>query len=160
MEYTYDDIITAKDILTGKVKKEDIIGKKGWFTDNPYTLKGAIDEGDMDILVSGVVSDIPEDNPGFADGSSYAWNFFIPDKAKGDYIPFDLNSEEVRKSLKGRWIESTAGEYQISGFYSFGGEDGTEWMVATADRYISPEVLLLLWKFDDGLPCGKLVEVE
>ena len=31
MEYTYDDIITAKDILTGRIKKEDIIGKKGWF---------------------------------------------------------------------------------------------------------------------------------
>lgn len=31
MTYTYDDIVTAKDILTGKVKKEDIIGKKGWF---------------------------------------------------------------------------------------------------------------------------------
>ena len=31
MKYTYDDIITAKDILTGKVKKEDIIGKKGLF---------------------------------------------------------------------------------------------------------------------------------
>lgn len=33
MTYTYDDIVTAKDILTGRVKKEDIIGKKGWFMD-------------------------------------------------------------------------------------------------------------------------------
>ena len=32
-EYTYDDVITAKDILTGKVKKEDIIGRSGWFLD-------------------------------------------------------------------------------------------------------------------------------
>lgn len=31
MTYTYDDIVTAKDILTGRVKEEDIIGKKGWF---------------------------------------------------------------------------------------------------------------------------------
>ena len=31
MTYTYDDIVTAKDILTGKVKKEDIIGKEGLF---------------------------------------------------------------------------------------------------------------------------------
>lgn len=31
MEYTYDDIVTAKDILTGKVKEENIIGKRGWF---------------------------------------------------------------------------------------------------------------------------------
>lgn len=34
MTYTYDDIVTAKDILTGRVKKEDIIGKEGWFLDN------------------------------------------------------------------------------------------------------------------------------
>lgn len=33
MKYTYDDIVTAKDILAGNVKKEDIIGKKGWFLD-------------------------------------------------------------------------------------------------------------------------------
>lgn len=33
MTYTYDDIVTAKDILTGKVKKEDIVGKKGWLLD-------------------------------------------------------------------------------------------------------------------------------
>lgn len=33
MTYTYDDIVTAKDILTDRVKREDIIGKKGWFFD-------------------------------------------------------------------------------------------------------------------------------
>lgn len=33
MTYTYDDFVTAKDILTGKVKEEDIIGKSGWLLD-------------------------------------------------------------------------------------------------------------------------------
>ena len=33
MKYTYEDIVTAKDVLTGRVNKEDIIGKKGWFLD-------------------------------------------------------------------------------------------------------------------------------
>ena len=33
MKYTYEDIVTAKDVLTGRVKKEDIIGKTGWFLD-------------------------------------------------------------------------------------------------------------------------------
>lgn len=31
--YTYDDIVTAKDILTGKVNEKDVIGKKGWLLD-------------------------------------------------------------------------------------------------------------------------------
>ena len=33
MTYEYDEIITAKDVLSGKVKKEDVIGKKGWLLD-------------------------------------------------------------------------------------------------------------------------------
>ena len=33
VKYVYDDIITAKDVLSGKAKKEDIIGKKGWLLD-------------------------------------------------------------------------------------------------------------------------------
>ena len=33
MTYTYDDVLTAKDIRTGRVKEEDIIGKKGIFID-------------------------------------------------------------------------------------------------------------------------------
>ena len=33
VKYVYDDIITAKDVLSGKVKKEDIIGKRGWLLD-------------------------------------------------------------------------------------------------------------------------------
>lgn len=33
MTYEYDEIITAKDVLSGKVKKEDIIGKEGWLLD-------------------------------------------------------------------------------------------------------------------------------
>ena len=34
MTYTYDDVLTAKDIRTGRVKEEDIIGKKGIFIDS------------------------------------------------------------------------------------------------------------------------------
>ena len=33
MIYEYDDVVTAKDVLTGRVKKEDIIGKRGWLLD-------------------------------------------------------------------------------------------------------------------------------
>ena len=33
VKYVYDDIITAKDILAGKVNEKDVIGKKGWLLD-------------------------------------------------------------------------------------------------------------------------------
>lgn len=97
MKYTYDDIITVKDILTGRVKKEDIIGKKGWFTDRPRNLETAINEGNMDILVKGKVGCIPEDILGFAEkDGSYFWNFFIPEKSykerqSGNELPDDIH---------------------------------------------------------------------
>ena len=76
------------------------------------------------------------------------------------YVPFDLSKEEDRDYLRGKWIISTSGEYQISGFRSFDGEDGEEWMVATTTVDITPESLCSLWRFDDGSPCGKLAEDE
>ena len=81
MEYTYDDIVTAKDILEGKVKPEDIVGKDGWFTDVTSNLKWAIEKGDMDILVSGTLNHIDDDYViKFISEVGSLWNYFIPKK--------------------------------------------------------------------------------
>lgn len=77
-----------------------------------------------------------------------------------NYVPFDLNDPEVRKSLRGRWIKADCGEYQISGFRSIDGEDGEEWEVAVAFGVISSKNLFDRWTFEDGSKCGKLVEEE
>ena len=79
-EYTYDDIITAKDMLTGKVRKEDLIGKDGWFTDVPGNLKRAIDKDDMDILVSGTLDQIDDARVRFFSEKDTPWDYFIPKK--------------------------------------------------------------------------------
>ena len=77
MKYTYDDIITAKDILTGKVKKEDIIGKKGWFFNylpidlNPNTLY-RIDNPRLLIAIDVKVA--------FPFISSTGFYYFLPEK--------------------------------------------------------------------------------
>ena len=79
MEYTYDDIITAKDILTGRIKKEDIIGKSGWFMDCiPY---------DMSLSViarigtfSKLISINPDVNYPFDSEDEYCYIYFLPEK--------------------------------------------------------------------------------
>lgn len=80
--YTYDDIITAKDIFTGRVKKEDILGVSGWFLD--------IIPADMSVKVLGIIGhfgilkDIRLDCAGafreYATGP--AWIYFMPEKKK------------------------------------------------------------------------------
>ena len=76
MKYTYEDVITVKDILTGKVKKEDIIGKTGWASDyfpidlNPFDL--------IEVTLARI--NTGHKNP-FQDKASGLWfSYFIPEK--------------------------------------------------------------------------------
>ena len=79
MTYTYDDIVTAKDILTGKVKKEDIIGKRGWFLDViPYDM--SLDEI-KNLGVSGHLEDLHLIDNGSPFGNGYQpFAYFLPEK--------------------------------------------------------------------------------
>ena len=88
----------------------------------------------------------------------WCWPYFVLEKAEKpepEYLPFDLSKEEDRDALRGRWIRSTSGEYQISGFHSCDGEDGEEWMVAITTGYLTSDILYVLWRFDDGSRVGK-----
>lgn len=79
MTYTYDDIVTAKDILTGKVKKEDIIGKRGWFLDViPYDM--SLDKI-KNLGVSGHLEDLHLIANGSPFGNGYQpFAYFLPEK--------------------------------------------------------------------------------
>lgn len=74
-EYTYYDIIAPKDILTGCVKKKDIIGKKGWFFDSlPRVIN-------PDQFRYGVLTDTEEDSAlPFKDDNNIVWLYFLPEK--------------------------------------------------------------------------------
>ena len=43
-EYTYDDVLTEKDVRTGKVDIGSIIGKLGWFSDDMSGCLCEVDE--------------------------------------------------------------------------------------------------------------------
>ena len=73
------------------------------------------------------------------------------------YVPFDLSKEEDRSFLKGRWIKTDGDEEQITGFER---DDDGVWHIKISADYLLSEDMLNLWKFDDGLPCGVLVEED
>lgn len=80
--YTYDDIICVKDTLTGKVKKEDVIGKKGWFTDVLRNMKKAIDENNFGFLVDETIDHIDDADVRFVTNADTKWDYFIPKKER------------------------------------------------------------------------------
>lgn len=73
------------------------------------------------------------------------------------YVPFDLSKEEDRNFLKGRWIKTDGDEEKITGFER---DDDGVWHIKISADYLLSEDMLNLWKFDDGLPCGVLVEED
>ena len=152
-EYTYKDVII--DPEDPRVE----IGKEYYFGDSPKEALEYANKNGRGALLEDIdlVSNFPFLMENFDESAPCLIRKKEPEKK---YVPFDLSDTEVRKSLRERWIESTRGEYQISGFHSFDGEDGEEWMVSITTGYVTPENLCALWKFDDGTPCGRLVEEE
>ena len=97
MGYTYEDIVTVKDVLTGKVKEEDIIGKKGWFLDcipqnmNPDEFRNQNGEYDRLLII-----ERKYDCPFFLENSSLTYTYFIPDKEESAAKPLLKKGDRVR----------------------------------------------------------------
>lgn len=89
MTYTYDDVLTAKDIVTGRVKEEDIIGKKGIFIDSipddmsRNTLLRAGYEGKLIKFTGSYMFPFWGDN-------DTKWIYFIPDKEESPGLRFKV----------------------------------------------------------------------
>ena len=92
-----------------------------------------------------------------------AFDFIIRKKeSEKKYVPFDLSDPEVRKSLRGKWIKNKENHFEIciTAFTHQGHVGNT----ISADIYrandIEADELLNYWVFDDGTPCGKIVEAD
>ena len=158
-EYAFADIITGKDILTDQVKDADIIGVKGYFTDNIQVIVDAFDSKSFpDPLLEGILETVSYAGrfKRKADGKYYS--YFIREKEPvKKYVPFDLSKEGDRNFLKGRWIKTDGDEEKITGFER---DDDGVWHIKISADYLLSEDMLNLWKFDDGLPCGKLIKED
>ena len=78
-------------------------------------------------------------------------------KKEPEYVPFDLSKEEDRDFLKGKWVKGNINgqdyHFMIIGFKAV----AQGWCVDLGG-WFTGEDLLEKWTFDDGTPCGKLVE--
>lgn len=160
MTYTYGDIITAKDVLTGRVEKEDIIGKKGWFLDvipndmslNTIMRTAAGCNGFLeDIDLSTSFSFIREEE--LSDGE---YLYFLPEKESApnkledflhltpdqfDFLlkqwtmnPSQTSNIKAWTSKAGRYIavDNTAGELYVEEFDTR--EETTRWLKGTGTK--------------------------
>lgn len=85
----------------------------------------------------------------------------ILDEAK--YEPYDLSDPAVRKSLRGRWIIYTKGDDYTTEeviIVGFGKQGKDYWKVIIGTGEISATELLENYAFDDGTPCGRLMNME
>ena len=154
MTYTYDDVITAKDILTGKVKKEDIIGKKGWFMNAvPSDMSLNII---MRIAQNGRLESVEDDLSYIFRCGDYGFIYFLPEKEdKPEYLPFDLSKPEDREALRDKWIRNkqTGNEAKITCFKHTREHDWQAHIPQTGLR--SGFELLANYEFLDGSAIGR-----
>lgn len=156
-EYTYDDIVTVKDILIGKVKKEDIIGKKGWCFDGltlDVDLNRFVKWSDCRILYS--VD--PSFSSPFMDDDGNQWDCFLPEKEPAPtWMPLDLSKPEDRELLRGKWIRSKVNDHE-SVVTAFKYQE-YEWKAHLPQMGLkSGKTLLDDYTFLDGSPIGRKVE--
>lgn len=147
-EYTYKDVIIDPDDPRVEV------GKEYFFGDGPSHLLWGVRTGwEAGTLVK-VCKDAPSEDP-FYNGAARFQCIIRKKEPEKRYVPFDMSKEEDRNCLKGKWLKRTdTGDEDLIISFS---EDST---FIAPDQYWDAEKLLALYVFEDGSPCGKLVEEE
>lgn len=147
-KYTYDDVIIDPD--DPRVE----IGAEYYFGENAGSVISQAKE-DSDYH-KGTLTAVNNSNFPFLDDEDSRYPCIIRKKeSKKKYVPFDISKEEDRNFLKGRWIKTDGDEEKITGFER---DDDGVWHIKISADYLLSEDMLNLWTFEDGTPCGKLVE--
>ena len=77
-KYTYKDVVTIKDVMTGEVDKDALIGKKGWVGDNIVDALGNANRNEGMCTLSGI-DDIPHQTYPFIVNNT-GFVYFVPAK--------------------------------------------------------------------------------
>ena len=81
-EYTYKDVVTIKDIMSGEVDDESLEGKWGWTGDSiEDVLRYANNDFISNMIEMVDTENLHSDHP-FFDGRDY-WSYFIQDRDQG-----------------------------------------------------------------------------
>lgn len=146
-EYTYKDVII--DPEDPRVE----IGKEYFFGDCPSSLLFGVQMESVEaVALEKVDSCIASEYP-FDDGAAKYQCIIRKKELEKRYVPFDLSKKEDRNCLKGKWLKRTdTGDEDLIISFS---EDST---FIAPDQYWDADKLLALYVFEDGTPCGRLVE--
>ena len=149
-KYTYADVII--DPEDPRVE----IGKEYYFGDNPTSLLYGVQHNWPIRKLEDVKERAPAIAP-FYNGSSFYACIIRKKWPEKKYVPFDLSKEEERDFLKGKWVKGNINgqdyHFMIIGFKAV----AQGWCVDLGG-WFTGEDLLEKWTFEDGTPCGKLVE--
>ena len=155
-EYTYKDVII--DPEDPRVE----IGKEYYRADySKRVLHIANNDEDYIGTLEKIDTESPETPFVVKTGGAYSpWACIIRKKEpEKKYVPFDLSDPDVRKSLRGVWLISKEGrEEMITAFHTLENGKWTADMSNFANA--TGDGLLRFYTFEDGTPCGKLVEEE
>lgn len=102
------------------------------------------------------------DNCGADCGAVASFPYFVLEKVKPEYKPYDFGDPDLRASLLGKAVKKKKNELigpaLVVGFSQL---DGGMWMAnAGGVEAVNTVALLHDWVFLDGTPCGKLVKEE
>ena len=105
------------------------------------------------------VKRIDEINSGIRLDDNFYYPFFVLEKVKKKYVPFDLANPEDRTKLRGAWVVRKDKHFEtvITGFTI---TDDFQMYLSGNGEVLSPQAMFEKYTFLDGSPCGKLVEVE
>ena len=107
IEYTYKDVVTIKDIMTGEVDKEILIGKKGWVGDCIKDVIGMANRNDCMDTLDGIDEDLHAQCPFISGGVGFI--YFVP--SKNQDAPND--DTEDRPLRKGDFVRMRGGEVGV-----------------------------------------------
>ena len=156
-EYTYKDVII--DPEDPRVE----IGKEYWMDNIPSECLRSANEDKTTLTLNKIEPNRPW--PFYSTKSGSCVCIIRKKEPEKKYVPFDLSDPEVRKGLRGkvitakdttfsRYIEAVIGCFELRDT-KVDGVDCQCWFM----NGISAEELMNDWKFEDGSPVGKLVEV-
>ena len=140
MTYTYEDIVTAKDILTGKVRKEDIVGKMGWLFDTIPSTELSDDTFEhitKTAIRLTTLKDIYESGPYPFRDEMDLWMYFLPKKEEPRTDTFGEIARKLNGFLYTRYITLHwwEGRSYIYGWGDRPDYNGETWLWCKA-RYI------------------------
>lgn len=146
-KYSYSDvIIDPNDIRVN-------VGSEYWYSNSINTVISDAKYNGPNMTLEKVAYD--NDYPFLINGEFYQCLIRVPED---EYEPFNLDDEENRAKLRGRWIRKKGNDFDECLIQSIFIDENMRWTIELPRSYESADALLKDYTFLDGTPCGRKKE--